>query len=379
MSRNDLRSQSLDLLRFPLAVVVLAIHTFSTEGFKMHGTTMSFENMPVLLEVNHFIDGFLRGQSVPIYFFISGFVFFLGVDLTKEKYIQKLKNRLKTLLIPYVIWNTLAVLWVLIRFLPCLSFLFPNIDKVQLDLSLPAILETFWNAKEGIFIQPMAVDEVVNNNIYPQDAPLWFVRDLMIVVLCTPMLYWVLNRARYYFVIGLGVLWFILAYWDLGHINQLLTAFFFFSWGAYMSVNKKDMMQEFSRFFRTSMIFYPLLALLFVVSVHCFPDASDTIKRLNVFVGLFFSYNVSAWLLTHRICKVSSFLASSSFFIYITHSLICGEFVKLFFFIFHPTTDLSMLSIYILAVIVTVSSLLWVFYLLRRYTPSFLKIIAGRK
>lgn len=31
MSRNDLRSQSLDLLRFPLAVVVLAIHTFSTD------------------------------------------------------------------------------------------------------------------------------------------------------------------------------------------------------------------------------------------------------------------------------------------------------------------------------------------------------------
>ncbi len=379
MSRNDLRSQSLDLLRFPLAVVVLAIHTFSTEGFTMHGVEYSLDNMPVLLEINRFIDGFLRGQSVPIYFFISGFVFFLGIDLTKEKYLQKLKNRLKTLLIPYVIWNAVAVLWVLVRFLPCFSSLFPNIGKVQLDFSLPAILETFWNAKEGIFIYPIVADEVVNYSIYPQNVPLWFVRDLMIVVLCTPILYKVLQHTRHYFVAGLGVLWFTLAYWDLGHINQLLTAFFFFSWGSYMSVNKKDMMQEFSRFFKGSMIFYPLLALLFVASVHYFPDVSDTIKRLNVFVGLFFAYNISAWLLTHRICKVSSFLASSSFFIYITHILIAGEFLKLLFFIFRPVMDWGMLSVYILAVVVTVAFLLLIFYLLRRYTPSFLKIIAGRK
>lgn len=379
MSRNDLRSQSLDLLRFPLAVVVLTIHTFSTEGFKIHGTTISFENMPVLLEINRYIDGFLRGQSVPIYFFISGFVFFLGIELTKDKYIQKLKNRIKTLLIPYIIWNIVAALLVLPRFLPCFSSLFPNIHKIRLDFSLPAILETFWNAKEGIFIQPIVVDEVVNNSTYPQDGPLWFVRDLMIVVLCTPILYWVLQRTRYYFVLGLGVLWFTLAYWDLGHINQLLTAFFFFSWGAYMSVNKKDMMQEFSRFFKESMIFYPLLALLFVASVHCFPEASDTIKRLNVFVGLFFAYNVSSWLLTHGVCKVSSFLAASSFFIYITHTLICGELLKLLFLTFHPVTDFGMISIYLLAVVFTVALLLLVFYLLRRYAPSFLKVIAGRK
>ena len=177
----------------------------------------------------------------------------------------------------------------------------------------------------------------------------------------------------------MGVLWFTLAYWDLGHINQLLTAFFFFLWGAYMSVNKKDMMTEFSRFFKSSMILYPLLALLFVASVHYLPIVSDTIKRLNVFVGLFFAYNVAAWLLRRGVCKVSSFLAASSFFIYITHTLLCGELLKLLFFVCRPVTDLGMLSIYILAVLVTVAFLLLVFYLLRRYTPSFLKVIAGRK
>ncbi|MCD8183130.1 MAG: acyltransferase [Bacteroides sp.] len=379
MSRNDLRSQSLDLLRFPLAVVVLVIHIFNTEGFTIQGNTISLENMPILLEVNRFIDGFLRGQSVPIYFFISGFVFFLGIELTREKYFQKLKNRLKTLLIPYIIWNIVDVLILLTLFLPCFSSLVPNLYKVRLDFSLPAILQTFWNAAEGIFVRPLTIVEAVGSSIYPQYIPLWFVRDLMIVVLCTPLLYWLLRRTRHYLVGILGILWFTLAYWDLGHINQLLTAFFFFMWGAYMSVNKKDMMHEFYRFFKSSMILYPLLALLFVASVHYWPAASDTIKRLNVFVGLFFAYNAASWLLRHGVCKVSPFLAASSFFVYVTHELICSILLKLLFLIFRPATDLGLLFLYLFTVVFTVVFLLLVFYLLRRYSPSFLKVIAGRK
>lgn len=379
MIKNDLRSQSLDLLRFPLAIVILIIHTFNKDGFTVQGVPISLAEMPILLEINHFIDGFLRGQSVPIYYFISGYVFFLGVTLTKEKYFQKLRNRVKSLLIPYIIWNIVAVLRGLLPQLPCFSSLFPNAHQLQLNFSLSAILETFWDGSKGIFATYSPGHEIVSSDIYPADVPLWFVRDLMIVVLCTPILYWILNRTRYYFVFTLGLTWFTLAYWNLGHINQLLTAFFFFTWGAYMSVNKKNMMHEFWRFAKPSMILYPLLALLFILSVHYFPDISGTIKRLNIFIGLLFAYNVSSWILTHHICKVSPFLASSSFFIYVSHTLICGSFVQLFFFVFRPTSDFGMLSIYISAIITTIAALLLTFYLLRRYTPKFLKVITGRK
>ena len=379
MSRNDLRSQSLDLLRFPLAVVVLIVHTFSSGGLTVQGTKFTFDELPFLREINYFIDGFLRGQSVPIYFFISGYVFFLGVKLTKEKYIRKLRNRVKTLLIPYLIWNTIAVLFSLVGIVPCLAFLFPGISKCQLDVSLSRVLGAFWDYSNRILVDPTASIEASTSLTYPADFPLWFVRDLMIVVLCTPLLYWLLNRTRYYAVLILGVLWFALGYWDFGHAYQLLTAFFFFSWGAYMSVNAKDMMHEFNRFFKPSMVLYPLLALLYVLSVHCFPSLSDTIKRVNVFVGLLFAYNLSSWLLTHKVCKVSPFLASSSFFIYVAHGMVCGNWVKLFFLIFHPAGELGVLSIYVLAVVVNVGLLLLAFYLLRRFTPGLLKVIVGRK
>lgn len=382
MIRNDLRSQSLDLLRFPLAVVVLTIHTFNTAGLTLQGHKFSVDTYPFFIELNYFIDGFLRGQSVPIYFFISGFVFFLGIELTKEKYVQKLKNRVKTLLIPYIIWNALAIVILVSRLLPCFRGYLSYVDTT-LNMTLSGLLSCFWIYHGELSPAPIGTGAYMEalKSVFPVNIPLWFVRDLMVVVLFAPLLYWLLKHTRYYWVLLLGMSWFFLPYLniELGHFYSLLTAFFFFSWGAYMSINKKDMLTEFGRFFKSSVFLYPLLALLYVASVHYFPNVSTTIKRLNVFVGLFFAYNIAAWLLRKNICKVNSFLASASFFIYVSHILICGRLIKVMFLLIKPDGNLSIFMVYLLSLLVTVVFLLLVFYLLRRYTPSFLKVIAGRK
>lgn len=381
MIRDDLRSQSLDLLRFPLAVVVLVIHTFHTGGLILQGHEFSVDTYPFFIELNHFIDGFLGGQSVPIYFFISGFVFFLGIELTKEKYIQKLKNRVKTLLIPYIIWNSLEILLLILRLLPCFRG-YLSYQEVKLNITISGLLSCFWMYNRELSPTPAGTEVYMNalNSVFPINIPLWFVRDLMVVVLFTPLLYWLLKRTRYYLVLLLGMSWFFLPYLNLElRHSSLLAAFFFFSWGAYMSINKKDMLTEFGHFFKSSVFLYPSLALLYVAFVHYLPDVCTAIKRLNVFVGLFFAYNMAAWLLRKNICKVNSFLASASFFIYVSHILICGRLLKVMFLLIKPDGNFSIFMVYLLSLLVTVVFLLLVFYLLRRYTPSFLKVIAGRK
>ncbi|MDE5944621.1 MAG: acyltransferase [Rikenella sp.] len=374
LRQNDLRSQALDLLRFPLAVIIVLIHTFNTGGLTVQGQVYNTDQYPIFIAINRFIDGFLRGQSVPIYFFISGFVFFLGVEWSRKVYLKKLKNRVKTLLIPYIIWNTVSILWLLSHFLPCFSTLFPDIHAVKLDFSISAILQSYWNAAHGIFIYPPNIPPLDGT---PQNAPLWFLRDLMVVVISSPLLYLCIKRLRHYWVIALGVLWFFNNYWSLS-IN-FLAAFFFFSWGAYMSINRKDMLAEFGRFFKSSAFLYPTLALLYVAAAYYWPEATGTIKTLNVFVGLIFAYNLSAWLLRHKICTVSRFLASSSFFLYITHGIICNAAVKGVFYFLRPTSDLGIISVYTLATCLTITILLSSFYLLKRYTPGLLKVLTGRR
>ena len=212
MSRHaDLRSQSLDMLRFPLAVVVLIVHTIEQELI-VHGIGVDTDGMPILSAMKCFVMAFLTNQSVPVYFFISGFVFFLGGQLTKQMYVQKMKNRFKSLFIPYIIWNIIALLSKLAVFLLCLSFIFKNAYMKQLDVRMSTFLYELWDASKGMVIEPEILSappsQILTNEIFPADAPLWFVRDLMIVAISTPVLYWLLKRTRHYMVLTLGLLWF---------------------------------------------------------------------------------------------------------------------------------------------------------------------------
>lgn len=142
---------------------------------------------------------------------------------------------------------------------------------------------------------------------------------------------------------------------------------------------KKDMLNYFGRFFTPSMILYPLLGAAYMASVYRCPEISDTIKRLNIVAGLFFSYNIAAWLLRNDVCKVSGFLASASFFIYVTHILVYPNILKLSFYLLRPATQWAVIGVFLFITLITLAVILLVFYLLHRYTPSLLKILTGRK
>ena len=177
-------------------------------------------------------------------------------------YVQKMKNRFKSLFIPYIIWNIIALLSKLAVFLLCLSFIFKNAYMKQLDVRMSTFLYELWDASKGMVIEPEILSappsQRLTNEIFPADAPLWFVRDLMIVAISTPVLYWLLKRTRHYMVLTLGLLWF---YSDIlwGHANQLITAYFFFSFGAYMSINGKDMLQVFGRYIKVYILAYIMI------------------------------------------------------------------------------------------------------------------------
>lgn len=375
MRREDLSLQALDWLRFPLAVIIVCDHTFNVLNFTIKGNPISTENVPAILELNHLFSAFFRLQCVPIFFFISGFLFFWGVRFTREVYLQKLKKRVKGLLVPYVLWNLFYLLFFLLLFLPCFSAIFPNIHNAPLDFSLTAIINTFWDGSQGVIVSPGAG---INREIYPLNIPLWFVRDLMIVVLFTPAIYVLLVRMGKWLVMVLGLVWFVMEFRDFGHLNQLLTATFFFTWGAYMSVKNRDLIRVFGRYSKSSLVLYITLGVVYFWAAHSCPCVLVPVKSLNIVAGLFFAYNLSVGLLSKHCCKVSSFLSSSSFFIYVAHMVICRDFVRVYFLLFHPLTQCSILFVYLLSAATTVLSLLSLYYLLRRYTPGFLRVITGR-
>lgn len=369
MSQIISHSKSLDLLRFPLAVVILIVHVFNTNGITFQGITSGFEKYPLFMGVNHFIDGFLRSQSVPIYYFISGYVFFLGVKMTKETYIRKFRNRVNTLLIPYIIWNFVRLLLLfIITIVPLCNQFRSNVP--DFTPSWHGFLSAFW-------MYDGSLEGGVGCNL-PINTPLWFVRNLIIVVVCTPIIHWFLKKTKYVFLILLGVLWFF-ADWLQIRLYAFDIAFFFFSLGAYMSIYQKDMFAVFGRFFKASIVLYLVFGFSYIFMINTYPDLINFIKKLNIVVGLFLAYNLSTWLLMHDKCKVNKFLASSSFFIYVAHENIIGIIKKLLYIFFKPASSLSLLAVHLLTVLITITVLLSTFYLLKRYTPKLLNILTGRK
>lgn len=345
-------SQALNLLRFPLAVVILIVHVF---GRKPAG--FSDSDLPIFNLVKSFIESFLHWQSVPIYFFISGFVFFIGLQKWDNgKWIKKLQNRKKSLLIPYIIWNTLSFL--------------PLIINNTGELDIKSILSCYWAYNGEITgISPTGM---------PINYPLWFLRDLMLIILFTPFLYRLLKKNGKIVLSLFAILW-LFKYFTGIKFYIPTEAMFFFSFGAYMSINGKDMIAEFRKFSKISVFGFILLGLVSMCLYNSYPQIFKILKALLIIFGLFFAYNTSVYLLQKGYCKVNNFLSSASFFIYVSHTLVFYRVSALLTKLLSPDSDLSWLFLYIMNVVLTSLILVSVFYLMSRYTPKFLSIIAGRK
>ena len=372
MTSNNLRKDTLDLLRFPLAIIVIIVHVFGPSAAPNEYLYWC-QNFRVFHGLNLYIDAFLRGISVPIYFFISGFVFFLNTDFNKDVYLRKLNNRVKTLLIPYLVWNSAAILLVVVKQLPIFSS-FLSYQGTELNFSFINVASCFWQDNGLLSPPPSNTGSIASVSPFPINTALWFLRDLILVVIASPIIYWMIKRFKITYVFILGVVY-VLSIVRGGVFG--IGAFFFFSWGAYMSVNGADIISKFRPYFKFSLLVYLILGVLYFPLSNT--SAIPYIKLAQSLVGLIFLFNLSACLLERGVCRVNKFLSSASFFLYITHCLIVHRVTKVVLSILGPTSDLGVMGTYLLSTILTVLLLVFSYYILKRYFPKALVLVTGRR
>ena len=97
-------SAAITWLRFPLIFFIILLHCYSVVRMEGTGATYFCTLYPFSL--------WLGETGVPGFFFISGYLFFLS----KKSYGQKLKTRVHTLLIPYLLWNGMLLALYLIAY-----------------------------------------------------------------------------------------------------------------------------------------------------------------------------------------------------------------------------------------------------------------------
>lgn len=299
--------------RYPLALLVVMIHC------KLP-TNIDFGSFIIREYILYFCS-----VAVPLFFLFSGYLYFLGVEsFDKETYRIKTKKRIKTLVIPYLFWNTLYLLFHVSRYyFSHDSFLSSGCKSIE-SYSLFDWISCY-------FYQNVITSI---SSYYPLNVPLWFLRDLIIYVLFSPLIYYLVKKVSIVYIIVLLLSWVIFGTGDIGFI---LIGISFFSVGAYFAIHKR-----YDLYFRNAWLY--VLLLVFVILSPIFVD-DGSMRRLGTLLGciLFILLIGSVPNKNIRLC----YLGNYSMFIYLSQAIVLAFVQKMLLF---DNNIMQMLSLWILSV-----------------------------
>lgn len=353
MTNDELQSKTINFLRFPLIIGVVLIHAHITK-MTMNGIDIFQGNVfPIYDTVSFLFSDVIARIAVPLFFFISGFLFFYkSKGFSLSVYGRKLKKRVHSILIPYLFWNLLVLLLFFLA-QTFLSGFTSGATKLICDYSFSDWLAAFWS-----------------NIICYQ---FWFLRDLMVVVLFSPLVFIAVKYLRLSAVFVLGLLWYF--DWWFSFTGFSITAFFFFSLGAYLSVWRCNFVALLKPYLFPSVVIYTLLAFFCV----CFKEQSwvSFICSLSILFGIVLTISLSAYFLERGKWSVNAFLVGGTFFVYAFHGMPLALIMK-FCIKYSPYLNNGiLLGIYFSSTVFIILVSLGIYYLLRRWFPRSLIIMTG--
>lgn len=361
-SFSKLSSDTISALRFPLMVGIVLLHA------NILHLIPDFTYIPTWLSVVFSISyNEIPKICVPLYFLISGVLFF-RTELTFESYKSKIRRRIHSLVVPYMVWNILALLYSLAKSLPAFKPICPNMPAPQWGFI--NVIATFWNRFAGVFPA-----YGVENHSLPQDGVLWFVRELMTVAIMSPCLFYLIKRLKIYFVMSLVILWYVFVPCPTQtYFTQLLTAIAFFSVGAYFPIVGKDFIETSRRFKYTPLIYFFLLATCLITQ-----DTSyyKYIQNLAIAVGIVATVCLASKGLRMGNTNKRKFLTDSTFFIYACHWIFLSDLAKIMVKLFSTINTRIVILLAFLVPTVTILICLALYWLLRKFIPRLCTLLTG--
>lgn len=366
LSETDVESKTISFLRFPLIVGVVFIHSRFEDVIFNGVNLMENENFFIYENISYLFSDIFSSIAVPLFFFFSGFLFFYKTEkFTPHIYFQKLKKRFKTLLIPYIIWNLITVLLYFIQ-QTFLSDLSSGNNKFVSEYTGSDWFLVFWDMDK---VNPISF----TSNGLPICHQFWFIRDLMIVILVSPIVYFYIKKFRIYSVVLLGVLWFFGYWFDI--VGLSIICIFFFSFGAYFSIHKMNFVKKIQPLLSLSFVLYFIFSTIILI----FKEEKMTIylSNLNILIGILLAISLSSYFIEKGQWKSNEFLTKSSFFIYAYHGLFPLLIIKSLFHILQPQSDCSLLIIYFICPLIIIMVGVFLYYMLKKYLPYTTAIITG--
>lgn len=272
--------------------------------------------------------------SVPLFFLISGYLFFYQTEYTLSSYVGKLKRRVVTLLIPYISWKCLLLI---------------------LSLSIKMIL----CVTHGDWVIP-----------FYTSYQFWFIEYLMALVLFSPLIFIWIRHLRWVGVLFLGILWYV------GILGTVTLSLFFFALGASIAIYSIDWIGIVRRYNGWMVVLYPLVVITDLLTKEYAYNLF--INRLGMMVGMWAIVGICSRMLEKKAVKVSHFLECSTFFVFACHEPLLTYMRNAALHWFRPTMEWQLIVLYFTIPTITILICLGTYYLLTRYTPRLARVLTGR-
>lgn len=325
--------QKVNLLRFLSIVGVLYIHAENWEQFGFSAGS-----------IGYLIEQKLIGAcewAVPLFFFLSSFLFFK--DFAWDLLVPKWKRRVKTLLLPYLLWNT--IYFALFTVLPRLPFFSGLINSVPVPITMSEVFQSIFLHKYSGF--------------------LWFIKSLILLTTCAPVFYIAFSKRwlSETILLGLFVLLFVkpFAFPTVTSLNWRFL--FFYALGAYTALRYPQVLLN--RPPRNMRILLGCSIPLWLI-LNAFFDSE--LFSIVMIVCLWYSFDEDT--------IPQNKALSVSFFVYVLHILLFSVIKKLQYALL-PHSELYMLLSYVTVPIFALLVLIPLANVLKRRTPVAYRLLTG--
>lgn len=344
MKTTDYFSKKATLVSFIMSIFVIYIHANNLPyyGIAANGKTISNIAVNILGET-------IGEVAVPFFFMMSAYWLFRFDTHDRNAMnilIRKMKKKVKTICLPYLLWNTFGmVFYMAITRIPFAANMMNNGTVIPITVS---------NVMEGIFL-------------HKYYFTFWYLQDLIILTVISPILL-ILLKNKYITLTSIGILGAsVLIQVDFELVKG--TSFLFFLIGAYIATYSREFFEN--KRDRTRIWFIIFVLYAFVRYIH-----APILAKLVYFVSPILLWkSMDVFFLRSFMKKKTGWFTTQSFFIYASHVIpvtIIGHLLAKF-----GQNCLWATVSYLIAPWITLGLIYIVAKVLYKYTPNFYGLICG--
>lgn len=340
-------SKRITALRFLLAMLVVFIHNNLNADDAINYYHLAFNEPMVITWIKGFVCNTLGGAAVPLFFMFAGYLQFSKDD----SYPNLIKKKARSLLLPYVIWTILCIFaFYLGQSIPKLAGFFQNEGNIVRNWDLKDWLGLFW---------------VHGKNKHPLMYQLWFVRNLIVLVIFSPILKFCVKQMRCFLIFV--IIFLFLKGLPLG----FSTALFYFMAGAFLANYKIDFMKLTDKINWLEILVLMLCnSILEIKSIRSF--------GLGTIVSCLFFLKLSVILIKKdSVYSVLKYLAGFSFFLYAIHAPFLVNFLNKLSFRVIPLHGIGCLVQFIVPPALTILIGTSIGIALKKICPALFSVLNG--